>query len=52
MVLTEKAVTTLDPADKQWLVREAERLDRSEAAVLRIAFRQYRDKVTRTGRNR
>lgn len=44
-VLTEPLRVNIDKPLKQWLVKRAAREQRSEAAVVRIALRAYRDKI-------
>ena len=45
--LTEKLVTVVDTETKQWVKGHAEKMQRSEGSILRLALRDYRVKMTR-----
>ena len=45
--LTERVQGVVEPELKAWLTEHAEKNDRSEAAIVRYALRDYRAKVSR-----
>lgn len=44
------APTRVEPETKEWVRAHAAKLDRTEGAVVRIALREYRAKVSRRER--
>lgn len=47
MSLTAEIKARVEPDDKAWVSKHAAKLDRTEGAVVRIALREYRAKVSK-----
>lgn len=50
MSLSAEIKARIEPDDKAWVTKHAAKLDRTEGAVVRIALREYRAKVSRRER--